>query len=66
MQIIHAEMNGARPRCYEDADIAALLENIEFCTFTDEQAHLQAVVNIHGGSHDDEDGELAPQQSMEV
>lgn len=60
------ETNGARPRCCEDADMAVLLENIEFRTFKDEQARLQTVVNVHGENNADEDRELSAQPSASV
>ena len=44
MQAMHAELHGVRPLCYEEGDMAVLLEHIEFYTFKDEPAKLQALV----------------------
>lgn len=39
-------MYGAQPRCHEDTDMASLLQNIEFCTFTDTSGRLKTVVDL--------------------
>lgn len=56
MQVMHAEMYGAQPRCHEDTDMACLLENLEFCTFTDVMGRLQAVVDLEGDVKEDPQG----------
>lgn len=52
LQMLHAEMHGARPRCYEDTDMACLLQHIDFNTFTDIEGRLQAVVDLDGDAED--------------
>lgn len=59
MQVLNAEMYGARPRCHEDSDMAGLLERIDFCTFTDVAGRLQAVVDLEQGEPQPEDPQAA-------